>query len=506
MSEISEKTAAVVAAPPQSGKYVIKKADTYFLPAALALGIMWCYFRTPFEAGVANTLYLLVSLGCGCAYLTARGHKQTRKSLPVLAAAVMGALYYTFHSNAFYACVCSLLLVALCGLWLAITTETAVAADSGALFDELNVYVLRPLFNFGAVFAVGRGRKRGAAMQALLGLVIALPLAAAALALLSSDAAFAAVLDKAGELFSGSIISALLRHIGGAALGAYIFARYYGAAAGSTRHTLDKNGAQKLENSLHFLPQLSVFSLLAVLCAVYVFFLLSQSVYFFSAFRELLPRGFTYAEYARRGFFEICALAVLNAAVIAAVWVFTRSGREKVLRGFSVGIAAFTLLLIATAFSKLLMYIGNYGLTLTRVNAAWFMAVLAVVFILIIIRCCGVAVPVVRTAVIFTVVMFLALCWSDPDALTARYNIAQYERGAHSQLDVEYVFSDLAPSAWQQMTDYAQSGSARAAAVRARIEQQCAERQQDIDGGRYSRWQDWTLDRAAARRALAENN
>ena len=38
----------------------------------------------------------------------------------------------------------------------------------------------------------------------------------------------------------------------------------------------------------------------------------------------------TYAEYARRGFFELCAVCVINIAVISCIGFFTRkTGREK---------------------------------------------------------------------------------------------------------------------------------------------------------------------------------
>ena len=105
----------------------------------------------------------------------------------------------------------------------------------------------------------------------------------------------------------------------------------------------------------------------------------------------------TYAEYARRGFFELCTVAGINLAVITVAHFIikqeagksdgkdqeTKQKAPKTLRAEFAVLCLFTMMLIATAVSKMAMYISYYGLTQLRVYTAWFMLLLFIVFIVV---------------------------------------------------------------------------------------------------------------------------
>ena len=88
-------------------------------------------------------------------------------------------------------------------------------------------------------------------------------------------------------------------------------------------------------------------------------------------------------------------------------------------------LALVTLVLIATAFSKMALYIEAYGLTMRRLLPCVFMIFMAVV-------CGGVialqkwSFSITRLAVGTGIVMFCLLCLSNPDSLVARYNADRY--------------------------------------------------------------------------------
>ena len=86
-------------------------------------------------------------------------------------------------------------------------------------------------------------------------------------------------------------------------------------------------------------------------------------------------------------------------------------------------VSVFTLLITATAVSKMVLYIQNYGLTQLRVYTTWFMLLTALIFVFVIIKQFKIDFQIIRTfAVVFTI-FFAALCFSRPDALIARYNM-----------------------------------------------------------------------------------
>ncbi len=84
----------------------------------------------------------------------------------------------------------------------------------------------------------------------------------------------------------------------------------------------------------------------------------SQLAYFFSAFSGMLPegQGFTSAAYARRGFFELTAIAAVNILLLLLVLLLAKRGPtgriSPGVKALSLFIGVFTLLLGATAFSQ----------------------------------------------------------------------------------------------------------------------------------------------------------
>ncbi|HCF70927.1 MAG TPA: DUF4173 domain-containing protein, partial [Syntrophomonas sp.] len=65
-------------------------------------------------------------------------------------------------------------------------------------------------------------------------------------------------------------------------------------------------------------------------------------------------------EYARSGFFELCRIAAINLIVLLAANLLgqKQSRKDKALKIFNSLLAIITLVLIATALSKMAMYIG----------------------------------------------------------------------------------------------------------------------------------------------------
>ena len=143
---------------------------------------------------------------------------------------------------------------------------------------------------------------------------------------------------------------------------------------------------EKAATAIKIAPSVTVIAATLPLLFVYLVFFVSQWKYYVSGFTGVLPQGFSYAEYAREGFFQLCSVSVINLVITAVVILFMQrqgSGSTLVRRLICILFSLFTLVLIATALAKMGMYIESYGLTQKRVYASWLMLVLAVVFVLI---------------------------------------------------------------------------------------------------------------------------
>ena len=119
---------------------------------------------------------------------------------------------------------------------------------------------------------------------------------------------------------------------------------------------------------------------LAAFAVLYFAFFGVQSGYFLGAFTGKLPEGFTVANYARQGFFELCRVVLLNFILLAAAEIFALKPLHgcRPLQGASAVILIQSILLWGTAASKLGLYISVFGFTAKRLLAAWALLVLAV--------------------------------------------------------------------------------------------------------------------------------
>lgn len=246
--------------------------------------------------------------------------------------------------------------------------------------------------------------------------------------------------------------------------------------------------------------------------------------------------GMSYADYARRGFFELVAVSALVLPVLLAANALLRRDTPRadrvyrVLAGTLIGLLA---VIMYSAMTRMRLYQAAYGFSTDRLYATVFMAWLVVVFGWF---CATVLRGRERgflAGVLVSAWAFLAaLNASDPAGVVARANIARAERG--HELDVAYtarlgadaapvltrylLAKPLAPPAeWPRAAADSATGDgsapsprpgARYVTSRDDFTARCYAARTLLDtwGPSAPRdWRSWTFGRAAARRAVAAN-
>lgn len=210
----------------------------------------------------------------------------------------------------------------------------------------------------------------------------------------------------------------------------------------------------------HVAPRLLLYTAVTPILILYVIFFVSQWSYYVSAFTHVLPEGLTYAEYAREGFFQLCTVCGINAAILAFFNLFIKrkeGDRHTVVsRIYNAVISVFTLVLIATALSKMILYIQSYGLTPKRVYASWFIIVLAFAFIIVLIRQFVRRLPIATILLVGAVSLFALIAIPNVDGAIARYNVDAYLSGELETVDLE-TLGDLGVSAVPALVDLEES-------------------------------------------------
>lgn len=242
-------------------------------------------------------------------------------------------------------------------------------------------------------------------------------------------------LDRLGEIDTELLIQMILS----IPAAAYIF----GLLTGSIYdRSYNLQIAEASVNNLRKLPSDTVITLLLLLNALYITFILSQLPYLFSAFRGVVPPGWeSYAEFARRGFFELCTIAVINLFVISSTQLGIKISKRQSMapQVLNALLAALTLVLIATAFSKLALYIAIFGLTVQRLLPGVFLIFLAIVFGAIAVRQRR-QFSVMRLAAFTGTALLCLLCIVNTDALVVNYNANRYLSGTLDEFDTIVLY------------------------------------------------------------------
>lgn len=213
--------------------------------------------------------------------------------------------------------------------------------------------------------ALPRARARssvGRAAPVLRGLLIALPLVILFVALFATaDAVFARIVE---DLFDWEIdLGSVPGRMAVAAASAWLAAGLLVfVASGSVP---DKDATAAIPRTPLRIGSGEATTVLVVLDLLFVGFVALQGAYLFGGQDTRAASGLTYAEYARRGFFELLVVAfVVGGLILAAEAIVSR--RTRVYVAAAIGLVALTAVVLLSALLRLRLYQEAYGWTELR--------------------------------------------------------------------------------------------------------------------------------------------
>ncbi len=109
--------------------------------------------------------------------------------------------------------------------------------------------------------------------------------------------------------------------------------------------------------------------LLGSVNALFLFFVILQFRYLFGGQANIHETGFTYAEYARRGFGELVWVAILTLSLILTLHTISRRDtitRQRVFAALNSLLIVLVLIILASAYQRLILYEQAYGFTRLR--------------------------------------------------------------------------------------------------------------------------------------------
>ncbi|NBH13102.1 DUF4173 domain-containing protein [Lachnospiraceae bacterium] len=302
------------------------------------------------------------------------------------------------------------------------------------MFLYLNMIpeVASPFIHLADYLKKGRKfqRKNKTVFYILLGILIGLPMMILVIALLSSaDQIFSNVVGDLCYklwrqiLFSPNVFLVLFLMILG------FFGIYSFLSALTLNNMPQWNRQRKKQN-----PVIAI-TFLSMVTVVYLIFCVIQVVFLFTG-GLLLPEGYTYAAYARQGFFQLLFVCLFN--LILALCAISLFEMNKILKALLLLCSGCTYIMIASSVFRMFLYIDTYHLSFLRVLVLWFLAMLVLLMAGVVRTVLKPEFGLFRYSMTVVTVCYLVFSCGRPDVLVAEYNMAHLKTDI-SYEDMEYL-------------------------------------------------------------------
>jgi hypothetical protein len=412
-----------------------------FLFLLLILATSWLLCNSVFYAG----LNLGFSIFAGCAillsigYLLWQGHKLTVYSGLLLGLSLVICGAFARSDDGFVKFIMFLFLILSSNLGLCLLAGQNRRKSSGVA-SLLDVPRTVFMLGLGRCTESFRGVRQGVQESGTLGrkgsavgigVLISIPLLVIVISLLiRADAAFDGLLQQLPDWNLAELIISVLF---GTLLAGFFYSR------GAALHHAPKN--ETPIRSRRGISPLTINTVLVMIGMVYVIYLVSQLAYFSGGFSGILPDGFTTAEYARRGFFEMAWLCAINLSIMALGVGLVAKERSVPLftRLLCLFLGVVTLFLVASASAKMFLYIDSYGLTRLRLLTQVIIFFLGITTVVVSVWLFVPKMAYMRVVLVAALVIGAVVAWTDVDTAVARYNVNAYQSGRLEHIDVEYL-------------------------------------------------------------------
>ncbi|NBH72914.1 DUF4173 domain-containing protein [Clostridiaceae bacterium] len=440
LSREEAKNEAMLRLSPVAGDF------PFFAGTSLLFGLMFAFCLHDNPCGITYPLFVLFACACGIRICRRLSLPIKKGSWFLLAAALLLGLSTFYTADPFLHCMNSLALVLLGAVFALHQFYEEQDWNIGKYMSAIMLYFLQALGALPWPFCHASSYKKETGTKGfrllllfLAGFSAALPVCLILTALLcQADAVFSSLVEwLAGHLFSPA---ALLEMAAQAAFGS--LALYCLVCSCCLRRI-----AREVPNRQCLHPAIAI-TCLSSISLVYLLFCAIQVFYLFLG-RGSLPEGYTYASYARQGFFQLLWVASFNLAMVLCCLKYVRP--HKCLRLLLTLVCLCTFIMLASAAYRMLLYVQQYHLTYLRVLVLWFLALL---FVLMSGVCLMIWIQnfrLVPYCVAAITIFYVGLAWLRPDSIVAQDYVSRLDPQTATESELawlSFAFSaDAAPAA-----------------------------------------------------------
>ena len=353
------------------------------------------------------------------------------------------AVNYAIHSNIILNLFNGIMLILL------ITVSTVLIRYENIKWDSSNL--IRNVINRGSIailenvckpfmfikknIVVRNKRGIGSTNKNILrGILISIPLLVIILMLLtSSDMVFKSYVTNFSSVFENISIGEIINRSVIIIIAFTIIFSYIWSFKYSYYESSNKNTMMKWE-------PVTMLTIIFMINIVYLLFSIVQVSYLYGGGNNFIAGDFTYSEYARKGFFELVFVTIINFTILLSTMKFINKDNKTVntiCNIFLTTLVGFTLNMLFSAHYKMSLYEQTYGFTYLRIFVHLFMLMLFILFIVALIGIWNRKMPLNKVLIVIVLSMFVILNYINVDKIIAKGNIDIYYKT--KKIDVQYL-------------------------------------------------------------------
>ena len=435
------------ALPPEVPRreYPIGGREWAFALLSLICGLLLCNFVLFGGFNLGFAVGMILNLLTIAGYLRSRGCRLRPYSGLLLGLSLIISGGFARSEDGFvkFVMVCFLFVGVNLGLTTLAGKNRRAAAGFSSLADVFYTAFARSFQLDGSFYGLrtafrksGAAAKKGGAIA--LGMLAALPLVLVMVFLLMrADAAFEGLVDRLPDFRVRELVPTVL-------FGGMLFCLSFTKGL-ALAHQPGGEAAGKNKKGI---SSLTVNTVLIAVCGLYLVYLFSQLAYFAGGLAGFLPEGYTMADYARRGFFEMAWLCAINLGILGLSigLVGKKPGVPVLTKVLCLFISLITVFFVVAASGKMFLYIGAYGLTRLRVLTQVIMLFLCLTTVFVALWILAPEFPYMKAVILAGMIIGAVVFWADMDTVVARYNVNAYLSGKLESVDMAHL-SDLGPAA-----------------------------------------------------------
>lgn len=396
--------------------------------AAAAVGWTFLHWKGEFffsdhlpGIGLTVTQWALLSAALICAQVKGTLRWTRGGSLCLILSILLGTCFALFANDGLRAMNLPVTVLLSAQAVFSLTGQIAHPPLTAAgLWDGFRLLFRTPLRHWGVPFrALSLKRKNKVGWYpVLMGLLAAIPITAVAVTLMcSADALFESLWIEGAHAIGGLDGRFLMRLIIAFFLSLALFSFLFSAVL--PPKALSPARAPSLQ-------PLAIAVVLAVLALLYAVFAYIQVRYLFGGVSSVRMSG-GYAAYARSGFFQLVALAGLTLALILPALALWRDARA--VRALCALVAALTIVINASAFFRMRLYMDAYGLSTLRLLTLWAMAMILLALIAAIVKSVRPALRICPLLAAVALGSWIALNLCNVDRIVCRNQVRRFNEG-----------------------------------------------------------------------------